>query len=424
MQSARRMLGPLHLAGLRERLATSFWAVPVTAVSLAIALALGLSELDRHIHQQDAWFVFGGEPESARELLSTIASALLTITGLVFSITILVLQLASSQFSPRVLRTFLQDRITKVSMGVFVGSFVYALVLLPRVRNGNAHQAEFVPALAVFVAFVLSIVSVTVLIRYIHHMAHSLRAVQIMRRIAQETRRCLDKLYSAVAEDERPGACDRGPTEPPDRRFEHDGRAGVLMNVNERTLLELANERDLVIGMVSAVGQFVPSGAPLFEIWGQGRVEAHELAGCVTFGAERTPNQDPAFGLRQLVDIAERALSPGVNDPTTATQALDHIHDLLRAIGTRSLPGPLVHDQAGTLRLVLPRVDWPAYLRLGVEEIRHYGRDSVQVVRRMRTLLTDLLGVVPAPRRPVILEQLALLEERREAGGGAHTQLA
>lgn len=409
-------LGALKPASLAQRFETSLWLYPILFVIVAIGLAFAVSELDRHLPQGGFLFMFSGEPDSARELLSTIASSLISITALVFSITILVLQLASAQFSPRVLQTFLQDRMTQFSMGMFVGSFVYALVLLPRVRDGDSSHDDFVPGLAVFVATLLALISVAVLIRYIHHMAHSIRAVNIMARIADETRCCMERLYPELAQQEAPAPAARMPQGEPDQRFGNSKRSGVLMSVDEAALLELAVERDLVIALAVSVGQFAPQGAPLFAIWGRRSVDERELGKCLRFGAERTPHQDAAFGIRQLVDIAERALSTGVNDPTTAAQALDQIHDLLRALAQRRIPGPYVEDDAGGIRLVLPRLDWESHVRLGIEEISHYGKNSIQIVRRVRALLSDLLSIVPAYRQGVLEEQLAMLDRAAEDG--------
>ena len=411
----KQLARKLQPAVLRERVKTSLWVIPVIAVLVAIGLANVLLHVDQGIAQhRQAWFLFGGGADSAREFLATIASSLLTFTGLVFSITILVLQLASSQFSPRVLRTFLEDRFTRFSMGLFVGSFTYAMALIPELRVGSREEPEFVPALSIFIAFVLVVMCVGVFVHYIHHMAHSIRAVQIIHRVADETRRSMERMFpEQLQESAAPVSL---PRTTPDQEFLHDRPPGVVMAIEEEALLALACERDVIIALVPHVGDFLPRGAALFRVWGKGPVTLDELREYVVVGVERTPHQDPAFGFRQLVDVAERALSPGINDPTTAVQALDQLHDLLRSLCTKAIPAPSRTDDAGRLRLVLPRPDWDSFVRLGLDEIREYGEGSIQIARRLRAILEDLLSVAPSARQAVIQEQLALLEASTRRG--------
>jgi uncharacterized membrane protein len=412
----------LQWAHLRMQLRTSLWTTPALAVIAAVVLARALERVDRRIEQdREAWYLFGGGVESARELLSTIASSLLTFTGLVFSITILVLQLASSQYSSRVILTFLEDRFTRFSMGVFVGSFIYAMVLLPELRAGTNDRPEFVPAFSVFVAFLLVLLSVGVFVHYIHHMAHAIRAVHVVFRVAEETRKAMEAMFPGSATHE-PSREVPQPREPPDQEFPHDRPPGVIASVDEHALVELASAHGVVIALVPKVGDFVPRGAALFRVWGRSRLQLEELRETVVVTKERTPHQDMPFGFRQLVDVAERALSPGINDPTTAVQALDQIHDLLRTLAPRPFPSPTLLDARGQLRLVVHRPTWEGLVRLGLDEIREYGEGSLQVSRRLRAVLEDLLTVTPADRRGVLEEQLRLLRTSNERGFQSKTE--
>ena len=401
--------GPAKLALARIRLRSSLWPFPIAASLAALAAAAGMLQLDVYLGPDAASLVlFGGQAPSAREVLSTIASSLLTFTGLVFSITILVLQLASSQFSPRVLRTFLEDRATKLSLAAFVGSFVYALAILPGVHEATEESPGFVPAASVSLAVLLVMLCVGVFIHYLHHMAHSIRAVHVIDRVATETRESIDRMYpeSAALEPARPVPFPPGP---PDRVLGNLHGAGVLASVAEERLLALACRCDCVLALVPYVGDFVPRGAPLFHVFGA-PPPAEELQACLAIGDERTPDQDPAFGFRQLVDVAERALSPGINDPTTAVQALDQLHDILRALARRGFPSEERVDEAGRARLRLPRPSWEAFVGLAFDEIRQYGERSLQVQRRLRAALLDLRAVAPPSRRPPLDEQLELLD--------------
>ncbi len=397
-------------ARLREYVRTSLWPVPAAAAVVAVLLAKILPATEsRLLHVRAAWYLFPGQADSARDLLSTIAASMMTFTGLVFSVTILVLQLASSQFSPRVLRTFLEDRSTRVAMATFIGTFVYAMALLAEVRGPDAAQGERVPALSVSLAFALVLVSVGVFIRYIHAMAHSIRAVHVVHRVARDASEGIRALYPDEPALESEPSC-AIPDEPPTQIVRNVSEGGVVAVLDEDGLFALAKEHDATIAVVPELGDFVVRGAPLFQVWSSTPIDASALRAYVALEEERTPHQDPAFAFRQLVDVAERALSPGINDPTTAVQALDRIHDLLTALAGRRFPPPHRIDETGRLRLLLPRPDWDALVRLSFDEIRHYGKSSIQVLRRMRSALIDLRAACPPGRRAVIDLELRELD--------------
>lgn len=402
--------GKFRAESLRQALETNLWVFPLAAVFAAFGLARLLLWIDRHLLTgESSWTFVGGEPQSARELLSTIASSLLSITGVVFSITILVLQLASSQYSSRVMRTFLEDRATKLSMATFVGTFVFAMMLLPEVRDGVKGGDPFVPAVSLVTAFAFALLSLGVLIRYVHHMAHSIRAITVIRRVGEETRQSLDGWCAGpVCEPTPTPELPRGP---PARELAHELRGLVLTALDDARLFELAEQHDAVIALVPEVGAFVPQGGLLFRCWGARLPPDEQLREALVFGEERTVHQDPGFGFRQLVDVAERALSPGVNDPSTAVQAIDQLHDLLRLLATRELPPVARANADGRPRLVVPRHDWTAFVRLALDEVRHFGEGSIQVARRLQAVLDDLTAVAPPHRRAVLREQQQLLDQ-------------
>ena len=406
----RVTLGFLRWSSLREYFRTSLWPTPVGVTAVCAGAALGLVRLDHALSSDFAgWYVYGGRADGARELLSTIASSMLTIAGLVFSITILVLQLASSQFSPRVLRTFLRDSVTQWAMGIFLGSFVYALVLLPEVRSDGPGGQEFVPGIAVFGAFALALASIAFFVRYIHHMAHSIRASTIVFRVAQETHDSIDRLYpERVLEGTE--SSDVLPSGPAARVVENSAEAGVVIDVDTDALMRVAVEHDVFIALLPKVGDFVPRGAPILHLWGECDVSDVQAERWVVLANERTPRKDAAFGFRQLIDIAVRALSSGVNDPTTAVEVLDRLHDLLRSLVQRDIPNQVRMDGSGRPRLVLPRPDFADYVRLSFEEIRLYGAGSVQVVQRAGAILRDLIAVANRERATVLEREHALFE--------------
>jgi uncharacterized membrane protein len=301
------------LRGLTHR----FWAVPLLFAVAAAVLALGVTAIDDSLDTSLRLpFLFAGGPEGARALLSAIITSMISFTGLVFSITIVVLQLTSSQFSPRVLRSFLEDRFNQVALGVFVATFVYALMVLRGVR-GTAQVDSFVPQIAVTVAFVLVLASVLVFLAYIHHIAQSIRAATVIASIADDTRALIEVRVPA---DSRPGPVLPLPNGP-SRTIAAD-RPGVLQRVDDRALGDAADSQGVSIELLRAVGEFVAKGAPLALVHGEASFDDGRLHAAVHVGRERSMDEDIGFGLRQLVDIAERTLSPGINDPTTACRLL------------------------------------------------------------------------------------------------------
>ena len=386
-----------RLRALGEHVRTGFWAIPALCVLVAIALALLLVELDRAF-EGDLRYTFGAGPDGAREVLSAISTSMITFTGLVFSITIVVLQLTSSQFSPRVLRTILRDRQTQFSLGVFVATFVYAVTVLRTVDGGD--DSVFVPAVSTTVGLLLLLLSVGVFVSYIHHIATAIQISSIMEAIGAETRAVLEQRHPVEERGPRP------PRLPPDALASAAlpaPRSGVVTHVDHGALVCLARDADVVLRLGRFLGDFVAEGAPLVEVVGdpQGLDDAAVLA-AVTLSRDRTMQQDVAFGLRQLVDIGERALSPGVNDPTTAVQALDQLHDLLRRLATRSLGDGSHLDEDGRLRLVTPPETFDRYVSLALDEIAFYGEDSTQVRDRLAVLREDVLAAARPEHRAAL----------------------
>lgn len=389
------------------------WFVPTLFAVGAVLLAVGLLALDHALagSAPSILFAFGGTAAGARSVLSTIAQSMLTFTGLVFSITMLVLQLASSQLSPRVTRTFLRDRANQVVLGLFVATFVFTLVVLREVRTPVGADAGFVPAVSVWVAFALLLASVGAFIYYIDHMAHAIRASTVIESIWRETAAAIDRrLPMADAQNAHAGR-------PSPDRVRGEGHlvleapsAGYLVSLDEEAIGAAVEGDGRFVELVPTIGAFVPEGGPLARLRGDWSGDAaDEVRQAIGIGQERTLEQDVAFGFRQLVDIAVRALSPGINDPTTAVQALDRIHDLLRRLVHRRFPPERrVTDRA--MRLVVSRPAWPDFVRLALDEIRIAGEGQLQVARRLDGVLADLLEVAPADRKSALLAQRAALD--------------
>jgi uncharacterized membrane protein len=387
------------------RLRDTFWVVPLTFALAAVFLGLGLTAFDDWLDTSlELPLLFAGGPEGARSVLSAIITSMISFTGLVFSITIVVLQLTSSQFSPRVLRTFLRDWVNQVALGVFVATFVYSLVVLRAVR-GTAETDTFVPQISVTVAFGFVLASVAVFLLYIDHIAQSIRAATIVTQIGEDTRVAIERTHPSDTEP-------RTRVPPPataGRRVASDA-SGVVQQVDDRALLELAEAHGVTIRMVRAVGEFVPEGAALLEVHGADLPDEASLRAAVHLGKERVLDDDPGFGLRQLVDIAERALSPGINDPTTAVQVIDQLHDLLRLLAARPLPERQTLGEDGRLAVHVPQPTFEDHLHLAVDEIAHWGADSPRVQRRLRAMLVDVQEAALPENRDAVARVLRSLD--------------
>ncbi|MGI8761096.1 MAG: DUF2254 domain-containing protein [Jatrophihabitantaceae bacterium] len=391
-------MNALHVVSathLRVRARQAFWLIPTGCVAVALLLALGLPELDAYTHAHTA-LLFPGGPDAARSFLSSITTAMISMTGLVFSITIVALQLAAGQFSSRVMRDFLRDRVIQLTFGVFVATFTYSMVLQRSVRGSSSGGPVTVPQLAVSVAFVFVLGSVALFIVYINRIANSIRVANIVDRIGTRTRATLDTRYPLDGAPAAPPP----PTSPPDRYLSCP-RPGVIVSINESALVARAERSGSVLVLLPRVGDYVPAGARLIAVHGAVGSEA-DLLRHIAFDTERTYEQDVAFGFRELVDIAERALSPAVNDPTTAAQSIDVLHDLLRRLAIRPAPVGGHVDAAGRLRLLTPRYEFADLLDLALEEIAHYGRGDVQTPRRLHAMLADLHDVARPEYRPAI----------------------
>jgi uncharacterized membrane protein len=382
-----------------DRWRSGFWLIPLACVAAAVAAAIGLIAIDRELQQRGApaWTYAGG-PQNASDTLSTIASSMITFTGLVFSITVVALQLTSSQLSPRALQTFLRDRVSQLALGVFVATFAYAFAALSAVRVAAGDDESFVPAITVTGAFVLVSASVVMFVHFIHHTAQSMRAVNVIARIAEATHRSIEvTLPDPAGESSAPATwpmpamssvCDVvAPV------------AGVLTDVDVEGLAEVAGEHDAFVEVMAPVGAFVPSNAPLLRWHGDDRPDDAVLLRRVGMERERTLRSDPGAGIRQLADIAERALSPGINDPTTAVQCLDRIHDLLRDVTRRRVPEVWTGTRDDVVRVRVPAVTYESYLEAGLDEIAHYGENAPRVRAKVRAIVEDLMALTQDPDR-------------------------
>lgn len=393
----------MRLAQPFSRLATGLWFIPLTCVLAGVALSFGTIAIDKAFDYELVPEWISGGPDAAMEILATVAASMVSLAALVLTITMVVVQLAMGQFSPRIVQRILQDKPSQLAIGVFVGTFAHAMLTLREVQTDGA---GVVPGVAVIVAFLLVVISIMVLVWYVHHIGRKLRVSALIELVGTDTRKLLDVLYPD------PGA---------PRRFERPTicapHSGVVTQINHHALVRVAAKADCVLTLRPMLGEFVPAGAPVFEIAGPAeRLDAEAALRCVDSGLERTLDQDMAYGLRMLVDIAERSVSesPFV-DPTTAVQAIDRLHDCLRQLAPRRFPDGRYRDDQGTVRLITRVMTWDDYVHLAFDEIRMAGAGSPQIVRRMRAALDDLLSIAPPERKGPLQHQLELLQTGAKA---------
>jgi uncharacterized membrane protein len=407
---------------VRQQVRDSLLLVPLLMLVAGITLAMMLLEVDERWRPgREFPFVFDGGVEAARPLLSTIATATLTAATLVFSITMLVLQLASGQYSPRLLGSFLRDRYATYSMGLFAATFAFALVVLANTDSPQDDDTRRSFATSATAAFVLVLLSVGGLVAYVNHTAQSIRVSSILSMAARDTARAIEQLYPEGI-GEAPGhPIEWAPTGAV--RGVLATRSGVITAVDDASLLEFTLEHDAAIALQRHVGEFVAEGTVLLLAYGGPATDAADerLRSAVLFNQERSIDQDAAFGFRQMVDIASRALSPGVNDPTTAVQSLDQIFAALLKLGRRTFPSEVRLDDEGTPRLFLPRHNWEYFVRLGLDEITEYGRGSSQVRQRLHQVFDELESTLPSERSQAIREQREVLHRLSPQEELAHT---
>lgn len=379
-----------RLAGTWESLRTSLWLVPTLIVGGSVALALGMIELETFGREQltQRWpRLFGAGAEGSRGLLSAIAGSMITVAGVTFSITVVALALASSQYTSRILANFTRDRANQAVLGVFLGVFAYALVVLRTIRGGG--EGGFVPALAVFVALLLAFVAIGFLIFFIHHIATSIQANSIIETTARETLRAVERLFPSEPCD----VADGRPVHPDAGALEWmpipATKTGYVQRVDSDGLFEIARAQGAVLRMECGVGEFIVEGSPLASLSGERRpaddlVEKTNAAYSV--GRHRTVTQDAAYGVRQIVDVALKALSPGVNDTTTATTCLDYLGAILVHLTDRQIEAPdRSHD--GRLRLITRGPTFDGLLREALEQIRQNAEGNMAVLVRLLQVL-------------------------------------
>jgi uncharacterized membrane protein len=403
-----------RLRELLWALRSSLWLIPGVALVLAMAAGIALvgvdPELERGLAQR--WpRLFGVGPDGARGTLEAIAGSMITVAGVVFSVTLVALSLAASTYSPRILRTFMHDRGTQLAFGVFVGAFAYCLVVLRTVRAGGDGGEDFVPSLAVLGALVLALVAVCVLVYFIHHVVVSIQVSTILARVARETSRAIDGLFP---EQLGAGEDDEEPAQPAGLAWRAlpARRSGYIVAVDGEGLLDWAARRGATVRMELAVGEFAVQSLPIASVAGgrpgDAEADARALDACYSIAEQRTIEQDAGFGVQQIVDVAVRALSPGVNDPTTARMCIHHLAALLVRLARRRPPSRLRY-QDGELRVIAKAPGFEALAALVFETLARYADGKPEVLATLSEAARLVASVASPSRRAAVERHLAAL---------------
>lgn len=412
-----------------ESIRTTYWAVPSVMAVTAIGLSVAMIRVDEVLTPKFigtlSW-VYTGGPEGARAVLSTIAASMITVAGVTFSITIVALTLASQQFGPRLLRSFLRDLGNQIVLGTFVSTFIYCLLVLRTVRGID--DAQFVPHLAVTLGVVLAMLSLGVLIFFIHHVSTSIQASQIIANVAADLDRAVVRLFPEQLGHERgaalatngsmwPGEFDRNTHVVPATSN------GYVQAVDEDALLTLATRRDVVLRIDAKPGRFVRHGTTLVTVWSTASVDdglCESIRAAFIVGSARTPTQDVEFFVDQLVELAVRALSPGINDPGTARMCLDRLGQTLCQVARREMPASCRYDADGRLRVMARPIAFENLATAAFDEIRRYGRSSVAVTVHLLDVIRDVAEcVIREPDRLTLAKHAeVIMRSSREASFG------
>lgn len=402
-----------HLKYLRYAVLDSFWFLPALLLATSVGLALLSVAVDRSL--QEYWqsrlsWIFWIGPSGAREILAVIAGSMITATSLVFSMTLVALTLASSQLGPRLLAIFRADRTTQLALGVFVATLAYALLMLRLVGAETEAGDALVPIASVTVAQLLTIVSLALLIYFIHHLAQILEADTVVSHVGKELDANVRDLFPEASRCDRVSGAEAAETGTSERfwvRIE-SAATGYVQTMAERQLIALAEAADGRIDLLARPGDFLLAGQPLARFWPLDRITSslkQEICGCVAIGSKRTQAEDLEYAANALVEIALRALSPSLNDPFTAIACINQLGAALAIAAGREDPPLRRHGSDGSLRLLLPQRGFVELLEGSFNDVRRAGAEHPAVLAAILRILCSLAAIAADPGRRVAIER-------------------
>jgi uncharacterized membrane protein len=394
--------------GLKSYVKSALWIVPLIAVALQMVMTRVVHGIGRWLHATTGFL--GLSMAGAQALLQTIITMTLSFTVFTFGSLLVAIQVASGQYTPRIIATtLLRDNAIRYTVGLFIFTMLFALKALNRMDK-TVHQ------FSTLVAALFGLASLVAFLFLIDYAARLLRPISLVDRIGKQGIVVLEDVYPNVIKgphDTTPPHQELG--HPPDRVIDHQGKAAIVLALNLEALVTAARTWNGIVEFVPYVGDFVAVGEPLFRLYGGiSAIDDGKLHGAVAFGTERTIEQDATFAFRVLVDIAIKALSKAINDPTTAVVAIDQLHRLLRVVGQRHLRVEQIRDGTGQVRVILRTPNWEDFVHLAFCEIRYYGAENIQIARRLRAMIENLMKTLPEFRHPALREQLNLLDRMIE----------
>ena len=412
----------IKYAPIIEKARTSFWFVPSLMVFASIVLAACAIYIDAvYINSVELTIplIYGTDIDAIRSLLGTIAGSMITVTSIAFSITIVALTLASSQFGPRLLRNFMMDTGTQVVLGSFISNFLFCILVFCAISFKEPYA--FKPGLTIIIAVLMTCMSVGVLIYFIHHVAKSIQADVVIDDVYQELQCAIENLFPSIQE-QTDAEVDSGTTDTDFTQRNNQIKvlakcSGYIQTIDQKALLKLATETEVLIECRFSPGDFVVQDSVIAVVHSDNVVSENiinKTSVRIVLGAYRTPVQDPEFAIHQLVEIALRALSPGINDPYTAITCIDKLNSVLCGLTKRVFPAMQHYDQAGMLRLVCKVLSFEDIARAAFDQIRQEACNNVAVTMRLLESLHDLIMVAQTDQQKhFVISQTKMIEEQQ-----------
>jgi uncharacterized membrane protein len=419
----------IRLLKIWEDIRGSYWFVPGAMAVGAILLSLGTIALDGYFQAnvlRNLSFIWRGGPAGARGILETVAGSMITVAGVTFSITMVALSFASSQFGSRLLRSFMADPRNQLVLGTFIATFIFCLLVLRTVRGGDGNDGgEFVPYLSVTTGMLLALVSLLVLIYFIHHMALSMQAPYLIGEVATDLLNSIDRLFPSETGSQAPASREHpAETDIPDEMDEqarsiHCAGNGYIQAIDEDELMRIASQNDLLIKMPNRPGHFMMEGDILACVWPGERIDKKVesmVKKSFILGKQRTLTQDVEFGIEQLVEVAERSLSPGINATFTALACIDWLAAALARLMKKGFPSPYRYDENGNMRIFFVRpLTLEGVIDTTFDQIRQSGRGNVAIRIRLLEKIAALTNETEnEPTRQALERQARMIEHESE----------
>ena len=380
---------------------SSLWSVPLIAIPFALAATRILHWLDAQIE----WSFLGFGVSGAQALLQAVSTATLSFMVFTFGSLLIAIQVASGTLTPRIIATtLLQNLVIRYTVGLFMFTWLLAIGVQNRIDQ-KVHE------LPLLIAGILGVLSFAAFFYLIDYASRLLRPITVLSNVGTSGLAVISSVYPQPSQGPAPPASGQQKLGSPKRVVAHEGTSGIVLAVDVDTLTRAAEPGKGAIEFVPQVGDFVAVDEPLFNLYGgAATVDDRVLRAAVTFGSERTMEQDPTFAFRIVIDIALKALSPAINDPTTAVLAIDQVHRMLRSVGQRHLRTDDIVDASGELCVKFRTPNWEDFVHLAFSEIRFYGSTNLQIVRRLRAMIENLMQTLPEHRREELLRQLEMLD--------------